>query len=138
MLGYQVRDYTPEDRAMVEGWHHGHHTNPPLEAILPKLGVVTEKDGEPMSALWLYMDNSVGVCFPEHAITRPGLSITFACMSMVVALNFLKQTASAMNYGIMLVNTLPGIARILKHEGFVVASERKKITMLGLTEGRLA
>jgi hypothetical protein len=81
--------------------------------------------------MWLYMDNSCPVCFPEHAISRPGLSIREAKAAFVCAMNFFRVCAEAMGFQFMILNTLPGIARIMKGEGFVIAGEKQKITMIG-------
>ena len=135
---FQVRDYLQTDRDSVEEWHSGHGTFPPIEQILPRLGIVIERAGQAFAAMWLYMDNSVGVCFPEHVVTKPGISLRDAREALLVGLGFLRETSRAMGYGVMMVNTLPGIARVLRSEGFVVAAPRTKVTMLGLTEGRFA
>lgn len=104
---------------MVREWWvaHDRMAPPPLE-ILPRLGIVIEPDGEPVCAAWLYMDNSVGVCFVEFPVTKPGLSLTEMRLAFAVGVQFLKLEAAALGYGVMMVRTLPGLARVLASMGF--------------------
>ncbi|CAN5773531.1 hypothetical protein BH09VER1_BH09VER1_46280 [soil metagenome] len=119
----QIREFEGEkDFAWLEEWHEGHGGMAPPGALLPKLGIVVfETNGgeqEDVAALWLYMDNSVGVCFVEHVVTRPGLTLAGARGALLFGLTFLKERAMAMNYGLMLVHTRPAIARVLRGAGF--------------------
>ena len=85
-------------------------------------------------ALWLYMDNSVGVCFPEHAVTRPRLSGAKVKRVGLVALEFLRMRAAELDYGVMIMNTLPIMGRIVaKYAGFEKVGDGK-VTMIGLTK----
>ncbi len=132
MKSYQVRLYDPEaDYLMVVEWHHRHGQTAPPAAMLPRLGVVATCDAQDCAALWLYMDNSVGVCFPEHAVTRPGLSMKQARESLLRALDFLKTEARALGYGLMIINTPQGFARILNRAGIFGEVGRDKVTMIG-------
>ena len=120
---YLVRMYEPEtDYGMIEAWAAGHGKAAPPKDFLPRLGVISQEvkneAREDLSALWLYMDNSVGVCFAEHAIAKPGLSMRRAKLSLLRALDCLRKLAASMNYGVMLVHTPEGIARHLVKEGF--------------------
>lgn len=132
MRAYQVRLYDREkDYAMVEEWHGCHGTTAPPKAILPRLGVVAVAEGRDHAALWLYMDNSVGVCFPEHAVTRPGLGMREARESLLQALDFLKKEASVLGYGFMIINTPRAFARVLDRARLFVEAGRDKVTMIG-------
>ena len=103
---------------MIMQWcvDHGHVGIP--ANILPKLGVVVQADGGDVAALWLYMDNSTGVCFAEHPITKGGISVKLAKNALCFALEYLKNEARANGYWVMRVFTLPPIARMLKSCGF--------------------
>jgi hypothetical protein len=103
---------------MIMQWcvDHGHVGIP--ANVLPKLGVVVQADGEDIAALWLYMDNSTGVCFAEYPITKAGLSVALMTSALRCALDFLKQEARINGYWIMRVFTIPPLARLLKAEGF--------------------
>lgn len=131
---HQVRLYDREkDYPMVQGWHHSHGQAGPPAVILPRLGVVAMAGGEDRAALWLYMDNSVGVCFPEHAVTKPGLGMREAREALLLALDFLKKEALALGYGFMMINTPRGFARVLDRAGLFVEAGRDKVTMIGAT-----
>jgi hypothetical protein len=115
----QLRMFDPDkDHAMIMQWcvDHGHVGIP--ANVLPKLGVVVQADGEDIAALWLYMDNSTGVCFAEYPITKAGLSVALMTSALRCALDFLKQEARINGYWIMRVFTIPPLARLLKAEGF--------------------
>jgi hypothetical protein len=115
----QLRMFDPaKDHAMIMQWcvDHGHVGIP--ANVLPKLGVVAQADGEDIAALWLYMDNSTGVCFAEYPITKAGLSVALMTSALRCALDFLKQEARINGYWIMRVFTIPPLARLLKAEGF--------------------
>jgi hypothetical protein len=111
--------YDPaKDHPLVMAWCADHsHVGIPAN-VLPKLGVVVQAEGEDVAALWLYMDNSTGVCFAEYPITKAGLSVALMTRALRCALDFLKQEARINGYWIMRVFTIPPLARLLKAEGF--------------------
>jgi hypothetical protein len=111
-----------EDWFTLSEWWACHRYAGPDRSMLPKLGIMVEKDG-PIAAIWLYMDNSVGVCFAEYPVTKPGLSMKEARESFTHAIEFLKIAAKEMNYGILIVRTRPAIARILFKLGFTKDQE---------------
>jgi hypothetical protein len=133
---FLIRAFDPAaDWPMIADWHDAHGTTAPPLSILPKLGVVVFEDGgESAAALWLYMDNSVGVCFPEHAVTRPGLSMFAAKTALLVALDFFRQRAAELDYGAMIVNTPAAMARVLERTGIFERAGGQKVTMIGLTK----
>ena len=93
--------------------------------------MVVKNEGEDVAALWLYMDNSVGVCFAEHAVTRPGLKMGEAKAALLMALDFLRTEARVLGYGLMLIHTLPAFARVLGRAGLFAEFGRNKVTMIG-------
>lgn len=127
----QLRMYDPaQDAAMIAEWcqAHGYSGMPPH--ILPALGVVAQADGEDVAALWLYMDNSCGVAFAEHPITRGGLSTKLAKAALIMAMRFLQKEAAATGYHTIIIRTLPALARWAKECGFVKDNERNMVTMI--------
>lgn len=117
----QLRMYDAEkDHPTIMQWcaDHGHVGIP--ANVLPKLGVVVQADGEDVAALWMYMDNSTGVCFAEYPVTKAGVGLKLARRAFVTALDFLKSEARINGYWLLRVTTLPAIARILSGQGFVV------------------
>lgn len=130
---YQLRFYEEAtDYDTVADWFECHGKTPPPRQILPRLGAVCTMDGEDASALWLYMDNSVGVCWAEYPVTRPKMALSHARAALRHLFTFLRHAAKANGYGIMRVNTLPAIARFLEKEGFVKEQENI-VSMFGPT-----
>lgn len=134
---YLVRMFDPEkDHCMVSQWweEHGHPIIPP--SILPRLGVVVYEQAEGVStdlaALWLYMDNSCGVCFVERAVTAPAITMKRAKNSLLAGLDFLKKEAGRLKYGVMMLRTYPGMARFAKRLGFV-ADEKPVVSLSVIT-----
>ena len=87
----QLRMYDPDkDHPMIMQWCVDHaHVGIPAN-VLPALGVVVQADGEDVAALWLYMDNSTGVCFAEHPITKGNISVKLAKQALTFAMPHAK------------------------------------------------
>lgn len=130
-----VRQFDREiDYPLICGWWKAHEREPlPLE-MLPKLGVVVLKGHHPQAALWLYMDNSVGVCFLERAVTRPGLTLEKSKVALSMGIDFLKREAAELGYGVMFLRTYPALARFAKELGFV-EDDRPAVCMVASTGG---
>lgn len=130
---YQLRFYEDTDYDKVADWFAAHGASAPPKAVLPRLGAICQQDGEDVAALWLYMDNSVGVCWAEYPVTRPKLSLRHAKDALMHLFNFIRQAAKSNNYGLIRVNTLPAIARFLEKEGFIREQENV-VSMFAFTE----
>jgi hypothetical protein len=113
-----IRHYEPTDYEMLSEWWHAHGKHRRPEPMLPKCGVVCEIDGKPVSALFLHMDNSCGMCMAEHAVSAPGLSLKTAMLAFKHCVACLKKIAKDFGYHTMAVFTYPGIARRLESQGF--------------------
>lgn len=99
---------------MICEWYKGHgHLPTPLD-VLPKFGVVVENFGDPVAALWLYMDNSVGVCFAEKMVTAPGLSLGLASKALMCGFEYLRERAAAMDRKYIVVHAYAATARFLR------------------------
>jgi hypothetical protein len=115
----QSRLYNPErDCAMVSEWAEDHRRTPFAKELLPPLGVVVERDGEPVAALWCYMSVGVGIGFLEWPVTKPGLSMRESKAAMKFAVEAIIEAARVHDYHLFRVFTLPGIARVLRSEGW--------------------
>lgn len=101
-----IRPYVPcVDRQEIERWYAARESYPPPEAILPKLGCIAQnEDGVPLAAAWVYLDNSVGVCFLEWLVTAPGQTTDEAANAVWHILEFLGEDAKRMGYTIMLAS----------------------------------
>lgn len=88
-------------------------------SLMPKLGVVAESDGNAEAMLWLRMDNSVGVCWLESAMSKPGLTIKRLKAAFSMLVECLQEEARRLDYHFAIVHTRPGIARFLESLGFI-------------------
>jgi hypothetical protein len=88
-------------------------------ALLPRLGVVAEMGDSPEAMLWLRMDNSVGVCWLECAMAKPGLALRRLKAAFSLLVDCLLQEATRLDYHFAIVHTRPGIARFMQSLGFV-------------------
>lgn len=125
---FLIREFDREaDYPLVSAWWEARGKSVLPLAMLPKLGVVVfrEASKDPVAALWLYMDNSCGVCFMERAVTRPGLRVTEARDALLLGVEFLKRRAADpdLNYGVMFLRTYPAMAKYAKRIGFVSEGE---------------
>lgn len=132
-----AREYRKEDWPMVEEWWSGHASGRALvESMLPPVGIVVERDGEPVAALWCYLSAGVGVAFLESPVARPGMSIKRTSEVMAFAMGAIEAVCERHDYGLLIVNTLPGIGRWLQRNcGFLPAGERVQLVKPILRHG---
>jgi hypothetical protein len=129
-----IRHYEPTDYEMLCGWWRAHGKYEKPSIMLPKCGVVCEIDGKPVSALFLHMDNSCGMCMAEHAVSAPGLSLKTALLAFKNCVDCLKKIASELGYHSMAVFTYPGISRLLKKNGFQQVSQNNVLLIAATKE----
>lgn len=114
----------PADYPLFCQWWESAGMAAPGEDMLPATGFVVEDASGPCGALFCYLDNSRGVAFP-HWISfahRLRLSQKMAAgRALVLALEIFLQS---IGYGLMIMQTLPGIAPVLRKLGFTVDTER--------------
>ena len=134
MSDITIRHYEPTDYEMLSEWWHAHGKHRRPEPMLPKCGVVCEIDGKPVSALFLHMDNSCGMCMADHAVSAPGLSLKTAMLAFRHCVACLKKIAKDFGYHTMAVTTYRGIARRLESQGFRELS-RNQVAMIATTSG---
>jgi len=116
---YQLRMFEPDrDYGLLKDWFEIHGSTPPPAMILPKLGAVCMKDGEDVAMLFLYMDNSTGVCRAEFPVTRPKLPLRDSRTALTHLFTYMRKVARDLGYPVMFVTTLPAIARFLEGMGF--------------------
>jgi hypothetical protein len=131
---YQLRFFDPErDYPLLKDWFEIHGSTTPPVSILPKLGAVCTKNGEPAAMLFLYMDNSVGVCRMEFPVSKPKMSLKDTRTALRHLLVYMRRTAKELNYGVMFVTTFPAMARYLEKEGFRI-DRTNLVSMVGSTE----
>lgn len=118
MNNITLREFTDADHDMISEWCYFHGRHPRPLAMLPKCGVICEIEGEPVSALFLCMDNSSGMCMADHAVSKPRLPLKTALEAFRHCMNCLQKIARGFGYHTMAVFTYNGIARVLKNQGF--------------------
>ncbi len=117
---WSVREYLKTDWDLVSNWWDAHaHGSHLVEPMLPPVGIIIEHDGQPACACWLYMAVGIGVCWVEHAVSRPGLKLREAKEAFRLAIHALEVIAKSHDYGVMIAHTLPAIARTLRGFGFM-------------------
>src|SRR5207253_3124646 len=91
------------DYQTVDAWWRARHGQgrPFPENLLPPLGIVAERDGKPVAALWAYQSAGIGMAFLEYAVTAPGQSF--------------RQARAALG------RLLFGIEHLLRLDGYSVA-----------------
>ena len=123
MYGEAVGDYQT-----ANDWWQSRHGEPLAETVLPPLGVMVERDGKPIAALWCYESFGIGVAFLEMPLTRPGLSVREAMQALSLAVEACVRIAKAHakegggDVSLFKCYTLPGIAHVLPRLGFVKAT----------------
>lgn len=122
MLSSQVIDIRGSDEglySMFKEWWAGHSTRSVGLGMLPKCGVMVSENHEPRAACWLYMDNSIGVCWAAWITTKPGIAITQSVKCLDFLLESAETVAKSLNYGVMLTMTdREGLTRFLTKRGW--------------------
>lgn len=128
---WQVRTYGTGvgDFQMVADWWSAHTKEREfVEAFLPPTGIIVERNGEPVAAVWCHLSAGIGVAFLESPVTRPGLCLAETSEAMHVGLDAIEAICRGHDYGLLVANTLPGIALWLtRRRGFVHAGERVQL-----------
>ena len=127
-----VREYGTGigDFQMVAEWFSSHREGQAFsETTLPPSGVIVLRDGEPVGACWMYLSAGIGVAYLEHAVTRPGQTAEEARETLGAALDTLTLIARDLNYGVLIADTAPAIARTLTaHHGFSSATPLVRVS----------
>lgn len=111
------------DYQLVNQWWERHNAHALPETLLPPLGVIVERDGQPVGALWCYESFGIGVCFLEWPCSAPGLGMKEAARVFGYAVEACITVAKAHgDNSIFRCSTLPAIARILPRLGFIPES----------------
>jgi hypothetical protein len=114
-----IRTFQPDDYEMISEWFKGHKNRRehmmPLE-LLPPIGQVAYDDSDnlDLAAMWLYLAQASTICFAEHAITRPKLSVKTASAALLSLTVCLRMLAANLGYQLMVAHCAPGMARYLE------------------------
>lgn len=119
-----LREYTPEDYPVLAEWWKLHGWAAIPANILPKLGAVAVKGDVPLCAAFLYMDNSVGVCWLEWLVSNPKASPFEVMKGVRELMGFLEAQASVLGYGVMLTTCRQAsLVRLYESAGFAKTDE---------------
>ncbi len=126
------RATTPEDLPTVEEWYDFHRSAQLPLGLIPPTGVMVEDDVGPCAVLYYYLYLGVGICRVEWPISRPGLSLAQAGECFAFAVQAVEAAIKDLEggYGVLVADTLPGIARVMERHGFQRADSSQKITMM--------
>lgn len=101
------------------GWWQVRGGAPVPQAMLPKLGIVAMEDGEPLAAVWMYMDNSISLGFLNWFLTRPGLPPRKARAALEHLLKFMALEAGRLGITHLIAScTQPSLGRMLGRMGY--------------------
>jgi|SRR5215217_1765151 len=118
-MSLQIRPYVAEDYETLASWWKSHGWEPVRADILPRLGVVAELDGKAIGAAFLYMDNSVGVCWMEWLVTAPQAGLT-GIRAIRAITDFLSAEAKRRDYGVMITSCRQeALVRVYEKAGFI-------------------
>ncbi len=106
------------DYQTVSSWWRARHAREFPETLVPPLGVMVERGGEPAAALWAYQSAGIGVAFLEFALTAPGQSFGQARAALGHALTGVEAVLRSTGYGLMRCVCQPPMARSLRAFGF--------------------
>ena len=121
-----IQIFDPEAHyPIVKEWWVSHGWDPVPEVVLPKLGVIAfNKNGDGITAAWIYMDNSVGVSMLEWIVTNPENSPKDSLRGIKTVTKFLKDRAKDMDYKIMLATCRQkSLLKVLERTGFQKTDE---------------
>jgi len=119
-----LREYRPEDYPMLTRWWKAHGWPGVSAAILPKLGLIIEDNGQPIVAGFVYMDNSVGVAFLEWVVGAPEATGRQIVAGIGTLIDFAGKRVLELDYGVLLTATnKEALIRLYEKNGFQKTDE---------------
>jgi hypothetical protein len=102
-----------------EAWWRARNVAPIPQAMLPRLGILVRQEGEPVAALWMYLDNSISLGFLNWFLTRPGLPAKQAKAALEHLLRFMAQEAQRLGITHLIAScTQASLSRLLCRNGY--------------------
>lgn len=116
----KTRRYTPADYRFLEAWWILHGIPPVPEAMLPKCGVIVEREEEPVAFGCVYMDNSVGVAFMAYLTVSPDeVARLCGAKTTLVLIGALEAILKQFDYTVVVITSaVPALVKILKKAGY--------------------
>ena len=106
------------DYQIVSAWWRARHGRAFPENLIPPLGVMAERGGEPVAVLWAYQPAGIGVAFLEYAVTAPGQSFKASREALGRALLGVETILRKDGYSVARCFCQPAMARALRAFGF--------------------
>ena len=116
------------DFQLVESWAKGHGSEF-IETVLPPLGIIVERGGAPVAAIWCYLSVGIGVGFIEWPVTKPGQSLRQSREAILFGIDAIMTAGRANDYGLFRLCTMPGAARVLERAGWARDASGERIPM---------
>jgi hypothetical protein len=106
-------------------WWEARGVAPIPMPLLPKLGILVRGEaGEPIAAVWLYMDNSISLGFLTWFITRPGLPGRTAKAALEHLMKFMAAEAGRLGVTHLIASSgAGGLSRLIQQHGYAVAGQ---------------
>ncbi len=121
LYGEKLGDYQ-----LVNQWWMERHERPFQETQLPPIGVIVERAGVALGALWCFECYGIGVCFLEFPITKPKISAGLGLRVMKLAIEACATLAKSHgDFGELRVFAAPAIAKVLLRMGFSKTSDEE-------------
>lgn len=115
------------DYPVVSEWWKAHGWPSVPQAMLPKLGIMVERNGDPCLAGWLYMDNSCGVSMLEWVVSNPETPPRDVLRSIEHLTCAIKLCAAQNGYHSMLTSCKQeSLARAYEKNGFTRTDDSMK------------
>ncbi len=127
---FTVRPYAKTDWETVSKWWNGHDSKRVLlQEALPPAGVMVENEHGPLVALWVHLSAGVGVAFLENPVSKPLQDHVIIEEAFSVAIGAIEAICREHDYGLIIANTLPAIARWMNRQmGFEESGVRVQMT----------
>lgn len=115
-----VRPYNQDtDYELFAQWWKDHNFDAVPPVALPALGVVTEYNGKPVAAAWLYLDTSTPIGMLEWIVTDPANKPKVSAIGISHAVQALRYSAMELGHTIILSSCRQqSLAHLLERLGF--------------------
>ena len=119
-----VRLFTDSDIPMMESWTQSHLGHGITRERIPPLGVVVhDEEGNPAAMLFAQLAVDRPVAYLEDPVSRPGMIVGTTVRHFKEGIEALKAALTALGYDVLIANTSPPFARVLRSWGWDIREE---------------
>lgn len=116
---WQVREYdAAKDAGIIHTWARAHGTRF-IDALLPPVGVIACRDGEPKAVAWMYLCCGIGVGIIDRIFTAGGLGLGESRRALAHCVESLRAVARAHDTAVLYAYVPPVLAACSASLGFV-------------------